>query len=166
MCRVAALTVAFAGLALGAGTASGQSPTPPIPPPHGDPPCAFDATSCDPLRLAAVARVRAACDRSRLFQGVKFEGPFRLSTTWLQVGRSLGTMLIVSACLSSWTGPDDPPRAIGRTHRVTRLKGISPRVALSLGGASRRILLAHGVCEPTPIRESALVRCLRRASAR
>ena len=111
--------------------------------------------------MAAEANVQAACERSRHFRGVSFQGPHVLGATWFRVGARLGSMLIVTDCKAKWTGPDDPPRALGRTHRIYRLKGVSPRVALSLGGSSRRILLAtnflaRGTCKPAAGRDAPL----------
>jgi hypothetical protein len=156
--------VVFATAAGAGQTSHGESPEPPAPIVITDPICAFEWTSCNPERMAAEAKVQAACGASRHFQGVRFDGPLKLGATWLRVGPRLGTMLLVTECKPTWTGANDPPRAFGRTHRIYRLLGISPRVALSLGGSSRRIMLARSVCEPPPTSDAALVRCLRRAS--
>jgi hypothetical protein len=129
---------------------------------HGpDPLCAFDGTSCDPARMAAVERVRAACASSRRFGGIVFQGPRTVVAPLLRVGPRVGSVLIVRQCQPKWLG-NDPPRALGRTHRLYRLFGLSPRVALSLDGSPRRILIANKACAATRT-DAALIRCLKRS---
>jgi hypothetical protein len=60
--------------------------------------------------------------------------------------------------------PPAPPRSPAAPIRVHLIAGISPRVALSEGGSSRRILIAVDRCT-TAISERALLRCLRRVRA-
>jgi hypothetical protein len=60
--------------------------------------------------------------------------------------------------------PPAPPRSAPAPIRVHLIAGISPRVALSEGGSSRRILIAVDRCT-TAVTERALLRCLRRVRA-
>ncbi|MBD0347563.1 MAG: hypothetical protein ICV59_00300 [Thermoleophilia bacterium] len=50
------------------------------------------------------------------------------------------------------------------TTRTHQLRAFPPRVALSLGGSSRRLLIREGIC-PSARTEGQLLRCLRAASA-
>jgi hypothetical protein len=91
----------------------------------------------------------------------------RLDRSFVAVGRVLGVASDVGGCVDTILcvigqpcepPPSNPPAQI----RVFRLKGISPRAAVSEGGSSRSILVARDRCM-SAFSDRALLRCLRRS---
>jgi hypothetical protein len=100
------------------------------------------------------ARAAPAKCVSPTFRGVWYR-PWTLRTTWIRVGARVGTAEFYRG---------NAPNCRKEVERVHRISGISPAVAVAVGGSSRRLLIRDGVCDWPEADEAWLVRCLRRAS--
>jgi hypothetical protein len=142
--RLLAVCVSFAGLAVAG--------------------AAFSAPS--PERGAGPPPIHKKCEPPQ-FRGASY-GFHTLQTTWLRVGASIGAADVVTLCVDTCTEAN-PCRIETEPRRVHRLRGIAPRVAVSLGGSSRQLLINAAFCQKHigdgVSGDAALVRCLRRASS-